>query len=987
MAVQSDTSRISYAGNNSTTTSYAVPFVFLENAHLKAIAKTSAGVESVVTLTNHTGAGSVNGGTVRTSVAIPATSTLTIYRDVPITQTTTYAEGGDFPAASHERALDKLTQITQQLDRELGQTIRMTEAMPLNPLPVPTGSQQYVLSTTSGQAPSWQPTPSLATGPITATGSTEPRFLADRFADAVNVKDFGAVGDGVADDTAAFAAAIAAGSEIYVSDGTYMLDYITINKKVAIRLSNSATLKQRIPTNPTTTLNAHWGIFRFVAGSNGSLVEGGTLDGNRAVLAPYYVGHTRLGQDNHWWGIRTEFVNDFICRNTRFVNFMSEGFYHFNGDRVRFLDVVIEDCGVAFAMQGRNEYSRGCKVRAVCRNIGNVIDGTAYYLFQHGITFGIMSEFMFDVTFDGFCASGLGVDGQNTGGGKEPVPIGMNLYLLEGGSINAAIRHYTTVSAEQSIHQAFNFSSVNNCQGRMSAFGFEQALVMATSSGNSLDVDFDGDFLTVSNFPRAGLLLTHGGVATPNAATLAGEAGSALSSRDNAIRGTIRRFGMGVRDEGEGNDLGGLSVFGNVSDGVQLVRGTGTSGSYPVSRDRPSGGRDVVGINVTTNGNAGVIYTGGTGDRIVSGYIRDNGQTIGSTAQPWNIAIIAESGQGVDLQIVGNDCDATTGVTIANEYSFVPSAATPKPSLRVYNSDTALTHVYDFVVRNANNYRIGEIVRFNGCLAGPANATGKIVDIQQDTLTAAFASALSFVDTNVLDTLTGTGSTNGINVIGVGTNFVNEVDFPMYLKNGAEYRRLVYVNSATSAVINAPFTTPLSLGSSLQVVLGDVTTGVVLPTTAIHINNAVTVGPLLIKDNIHHNLNNAINPSSFVGIDGGSRWHQTYFLTMAGSALSNTLVSGLPNHTQVTSVSVTNSTAITGVLGTVNVDIMNASAGPLLKSAITGAVLTSGAVNRGATPDCAAFGAFGGRVLYVSSSGNPTGTVSAKVTLSKLEQG
>lgn len=37
------------------------------------------------------------------------------------------------------------------------------------------------------------------------------------------------------------------------------------------------------------------------------------------------------------------------------------------------------------------------------------------------------------------------------------------------------------------------------------------------------------------------------------------EAGSNLSSRDNVIRGTIQRFGIGVRDEGEGNDLGGQS--------------------------------------------------------------------------------------------------------------------------------------------------------------------------------------------------------------------------------------------------------------------------------------------------------------------------------------------------------------------------------------------------------------------------------------------
>ena len=62
---------------------------------------------------------------------------------------------------------------------------------------------------------------------VTATGSTTARTLANRFADVVNVKDFGAVGDGVADDTAAIQAAIdaiaAMGGQIVLPSGNYKI--------------------------------------------------------------------------------------------------------------------------------------------------------------------------------------------------------------------------------------------------------------------------------------------------------------------------------------------------------------------------------------------------------------------------------------------------------------------------------------------------------------------------------------------------------------------------------------------------------------------------------------------------------------------------------------------------------------------------------------------------------------------------------------------
>jgi hypothetical protein len=65
---------------------------------------------------------------------------------------------------------------------------------------------------------------------VTATGSTTARTLANRFADIVNVKDFGAVGDGVTDDALAFQSAItslpASGGIITIPTGNY---YLSVN--------------------------------------------------------------------------------------------------------------------------------------------------------------------------------------------------------------------------------------------------------------------------------------------------------------------------------------------------------------------------------------------------------------------------------------------------------------------------------------------------------------------------------------------------------------------------------------------------------------------------------------------------------------------------------------------------------------------------------------------------------------------------------------
>ena len=64
------------------------------------------------------------------------------------------------------------------------------------------------------------------TAPVIATGSSTARTIANRFADTVNVRDYGAVGNGVADDTSAVQAALSAagsGGTVFFPAGTYKI--------------------------------------------------------------------------------------------------------------------------------------------------------------------------------------------------------------------------------------------------------------------------------------------------------------------------------------------------------------------------------------------------------------------------------------------------------------------------------------------------------------------------------------------------------------------------------------------------------------------------------------------------------------------------------------------------------------------------------------------------------------------------------------------
>lgn len=102
---------------------------------------------------------------------------------------------------------------------------------------------------------------------ITSTGSTTARTLQDRFADVVNVKDFGAVGDGVTNDTASFQAAQNTGKMLFVPDSNASYYFPS-------QITNTSAAYFPEPTLPwsyfTSNGNLSWERGFFNDSTNGS---------------------------------------------------------------------------------------------------------------------------------------------------------------------------------------------------------------------------------------------------------------------------------------------------------------------------------------------------------------------------------------------------------------------------------------------------------------------------------------------------------------------------------------------------------------------------------------------------------------------------------------------------------------------------------------------------------------------------------------------
>lgn len=250
MTVETSLARAQYA-TNGTTGPWTVPFYFLEDEHLQVIYTDEDGNETVLTSADYSivGAGDENGGTVTTVSAYVSGGYITILRSIEPLQETDLVDGDSLPAETVERTFDKQTMLIQQVlevvNRALvfspsdteGASMPAAAARAGKLLGFDSGGQLTVTAPASGSAA--ELALALAGDSLYSEGGGMVGFgptvaylagtLGAKAHERISVKDFGAVGNGVANDTTKFSDALAQSDSIYVPEGTYLLDGLNLD--------------------------------------------------------------------------------------------------------------------------------------------------------------------------------------------------------------------------------------------------------------------------------------------------------------------------------------------------------------------------------------------------------------------------------------------------------------------------------------------------------------------------------------------------------------------------------------------------------------------------------------------------------------------------------------------------------------------------------------------------------------------------------------
>ncbi len=232
---------------NGTQTVYEYPFPVFASEDLKVFfdgAPQLAGFDVA-------DAGNTNGGAVTFDTPPAYGVVITLQRRLPLERMTDFLEGGDFSAVAINNELDYLTASIQQVDRDLAPMLRYSDHE--NPAGTILPDRVVRANKALGFDADGNPVAvslegSMAPPNFTANGTgATTRTSHDKFMDGVSVKDFGALGNGLTDDTLAIQKALAAHDNVYLPPGNYLISgTITVGERQRLHGAGQVSVLQCI---------------------------------------------------------------------------------------------------------------------------------------------------------------------------------------------------------------------------------------------------------------------------------------------------------------------------------------------------------------------------------------------------------------------------------------------------------------------------------------------------------------------------------------------------------------------------------------------------------------------------------------------------------------------------------------------------------------------------------------------------------------------